>query len=255
MRSMASGAAFHRAYPRATQQAFLEAHEHAFACFGGVHRVLRHDNLTSAAREILRGHRRAGTVRFVAFRARWRFEARFRTPAAGHEKGGVAGEVGYFRRDHWVPVPSVAELDERNGVLLAGCRGDERRLSDGRERCVGAALAIERDHLLPVAEAGFDLAAVSFPLVDASGCVTVRANASSLPPRPGRKVRASLDAAHLEVWHNGARVARHERGPGRRQQVSGPRPLPRRPRARAGRDGRLQAARAVARQRALAGRP
>jgi hypothetical protein len=30
MRSMASGAAFHRAYPRATQQAFMEAHESAF---------------------------------------------------------------------------------------------------------------------------------------------------------------------------------------------------------------------------------
>ena len=36
MRSMASGAAFHRAYLHATQQAFLEAHEHAFAYFGGV---------------------------------------------------------------------------------------------------------------------------------------------------------------------------------------------------------------------------
>jgi len=35
MRSMASGAAFHRAYPHATQQAFLEAHELAFAWFGG----------------------------------------------------------------------------------------------------------------------------------------------------------------------------------------------------------------------------
>jgi transposase len=39
MRSMASGAAFHRAYPRATQQAFLEAHEHAFRYFGGVFEV------------------------------------------------------------------------------------------------------------------------------------------------------------------------------------------------------------------------
>ena len=38
MRSMASGAAFHRAYLHATQQAFLEAHEHAFAHFGGVRR-------------------------------------------------------------------------------------------------------------------------------------------------------------------------------------------------------------------------
>ena len=36
VRSMASGAAFHRAYPRATQQAFLEAHEGAFQYFAGV---------------------------------------------------------------------------------------------------------------------------------------------------------------------------------------------------------------------------
>jgi transposase len=43
MRSMARGAAFHRAYDRATQQALLEAHEHAFQFFGGVFRVLRYD--------------------------------------------------------------------------------------------------------------------------------------------------------------------------------------------------------------------
>jgi hypothetical protein len=41
MRSMASGGAFHRAYPHANQQAFLEAHELAFACFGGVFRLWR----------------------------------------------------------------------------------------------------------------------------------------------------------------------------------------------------------------------
>ena len=69
MRSMASGAAFHRAYRHATQQAFLEAHELAFAHFGGVFRLLRYDNLASAVRKILRGHRREETVRFVAFRS------------------------------------------------------------------------------------------------------------------------------------------------------------------------------------------
>jgi len=185
MRSMASGAAFHRAYPRATQQAFLEAHEHAFAYFGGVHRVLRYDNLPSAVRKILRGHRREETVRFVAFRSHWRFEAQFCTPAAGHEKGGVEGEIGYFRRNHWVPIPSAADLDELNRMLLAGCRADERRRLDGRERRVGEALAIEQDHLLPVAETGFDLAEVSFPVVNASGCITVRTNAYSVPLRPG----------------------------------------------------------------------
>ena len=107
MRSMASGAAFHRAYLHATQQAFLEAHEEAFAYFGGVFRLLRYDNLASAVRKILRGHRREETARFVAFRSHWRFAAEFCTPGEGHEKGGVEGEVGYFRRNHLVPVPAV----------------------------------------------------------------------------------------------------------------------------------------------------
>jgi hypothetical protein len=37
--------------------------------------------------------------------------------------------------------------------------------------------------------------------------------------RPGTKVQASLHAAHLEIWHGGARVARHERCHSRRQQI------------------------------------
>ena len=68
MRSMASGAAFHCAYGHATQQAFLEAHELAFAFFSGVFRRLRYDNLTSAVKKILRGYRREETARFIALR-------------------------------------------------------------------------------------------------------------------------------------------------------------------------------------------
>ena len=56
MRSMGSGDAFHRAYPHATQQALLEAHEHAFAYFGGVFKTLRYDNMTSVVKKILRGY-------------------------------------------------------------------------------------------------------------------------------------------------------------------------------------------------------
>jgi len=77
MRSMASGGAFHCAYLHATQQAFLEAHELAFAYFGGVFHRLRYDNLTAAVRRVLRGPRRAETSRFVAFRPPWHYAAQF----------------------------------------------------------------------------------------------------------------------------------------------------------------------------------
>src|ERR1700687_1642033 len=115
---MVSGAAFHRAYQRATQQAFLEAHEQAFHYFGGVFRLLRYDNLKSAVKKILRGHQREETTRFIAFRSHWRFESDFCTPAEGHEKGGVEGEGGYFRRNHMVPVPNVASWEELDIFLL-----------------------------------------------------------------------------------------------------------------------------------------
>ena len=54
MRSMGSGGGFHRAYTNATQQAFLEGHEHGFQYFGGVFHTLRYDNLSSAVKKILR---------------------------------------------------------------------------------------------------------------------------------------------------------------------------------------------------------
>ena len=50
---------------------------------GGVFAVLRYDNLTSAVRKVLRGHRREETVRFLAFRSHWQFEASFCTPGRG----------------------------------------------------------------------------------------------------------------------------------------------------------------------------
>ena len=199
MRSMASGAAFHRAYLHATQQAFLEAHEHAFAYFGGVFNMLRYDNLASAVRKILRGHRREETVRFMAFRSHWRFAAEFCTPGEGHEKGGVEGEGGYFRRNHLVPVPCVADLDAFNALLLTACRADEARILAGRSETIGAAMAVERGHLLSCMTEGFALAEIVFPLVDKQGCVTVKTNYYSVPVRAGTRVEARVHPLHVEI--------------------------------------------------------
>lgn len=219
MRSMASGGAFHRAYPRPTQQAFLEAHELAFAYFGGVFRKLRYDNLASAVKKILRGQRREETVRFIAFRSHWQFEASFCTPGEGHEKGGVEGEGGYFRRNHLVPVPKTKDLDEINRILEAGSRSEESRLIAGRSQPVGEAMELERGHLLPCQKDGFDLGDLSFPIVDASGCVRVKTNAYSVPVKPGLTVQAKAYASSIEVWYQGHQVARHERCYFHKQQV------------------------------------
>ena len=137
---MKSGAAYHRAYLHATQQAFFEAHEHAFAYFGGVFAVLRYDNLASAVTKVFRGHTRDEHTRFLAFRSHWHFDAEFCGPAQPQEKGGVEGEVGTFRRNHLVPVPEVLDLEVFNGKLLADCIADQSRQIGARTAPVGALL-------------------------------------------------------------------------------------------------------------------
>ena len=219
LRSMASAGAFHRAYPHASQQAFLEGHEEAFDYFGGVFQVLRYDNLKSAVQRILRGSQREETARFIAFRSHWGYAAEFCNPAHGNEKGGVEGEGGFFRRNHLVPVPVARDYAHLNELLREASKKDEERVVGDRQVSVGAAMASEREHLLPLAKEGFDLAAVRFPAVNSSGCAKVLTNFYSVPLAVGTEVQAKIHAAYVEIWHQGKCLARHERCFGRQQKV------------------------------------
>lgn len=219
MRSMASGGAFHRAYPHATQQAFLEAHELAFAFFSGVFKVLRYDNLKSAVKKILRGHQREETARFIGFRSHWGFASEFCTPGEGHEKGGVEGEGGQFRRNYLVPVPSVQNLEELNLLLLSGSVAEQNRVITGRTQTIGAVMLAEQDHLLPLADEGFDLASLHFPHVNASGCVKVLTNFYSAPLPMGVSVQVKVYSAYVEIWYQVKCLTRHERCYERHQKV------------------------------------
>ena len=80
-------------------------------------------------------------------------------------------------------------------------------------------MQVEREHLLPLAEEGFDLAEVSFPRVDGLGRVKVRTNFYSVPLQPGTCVQAKVYSSSVELWHEGQCRARHERCYGRQQEV------------------------------------
>jgi len=175
--------------------------------------------LKAAVKKILRGFRREETARFIAFRSHWRFASEFCTPEEPHEKGGIEGEAGYFRRNHWVPIPRARDLAELNTQLLAACRADESRVIAGRNEPVGTMMIEERAHLLPLAEQDFELAEVCFPRVDGLGCVRVRTNLYSVPAKPGRTVEVRLYPSYVEVRDEGRCIARHERCYRRQQQV------------------------------------
>jgi len=220
MRSMFSGDAFHRAYTNATQQAFLEGHEHAFAWFNGVFHTLRYDNLTAAVKKILRGYRREETSRVIAFRSHWGFTAEYCNPGSGNEKGGVENEVGRYRRNWLVPVPEADDLAALNEQLLSGCMASRQRQIGGRKITVGEASESERSHLLPLAEDSFPIDEVLYPLmVDAKRRVKVKSNWYSVPLWPGLRITARVGPSFVEIEHDGARVARHQRCYGRGLQI------------------------------------
>jgi hypothetical protein len=211
MRSMKSGAAYHRAYRHAHQQAFFDAHEHAFGYFGGVFRTLRYDNLASAVKKVFRGHTREEHTRFIAFRSHWEFAAEFCGAAQPQEKGGVEGEVGAFRRNHLVPVPEEADLNALNGRLLADCIFDQSRRIGDRQAPVGEMLIQERGHLLPIPKEGFDLAEAHTSQVDAKGCIKTHNAWYSAPLRVGTSAHVRALPSSVEIWNDGRRVAVHER--------------------------------------------
>ncbi len=220
MRSMASGDAFHRAYTNATQQALLEGHEYAFDYFGGVFRTLRYDNMTSVVKKILRGRQRIETDRIIAFRSHWRYQSEYCNPAKGNEKGGVEGELGWYRRNCLVPVPEAKDLAALNEHLLAACVANRARTIQGKSMTVGEASQQERAFLSPPAEEGFPIEEVVYPLVvDGHGRAKVKANWYSAPLSPGLRVSAVVGPSWIEIRHDNQCAARHPRRYGRGHQI------------------------------------
>jgi hypothetical protein len=107
---------------------------------------------------VLRGRRRVEQDRFVALRSHYLYESSFtrRGKEGAHEKGGVEGEVGRYRRRHFVPVPKVGSLKELNDLLEDACFAELERRIAGREETVGEALLVERRALKPLPIEDFD---------------------------------------------------------------------------------------------------
>ncbi|MGE3835932.1 MAG: IS21 family transposase [Acidimicrobiia bacterium] len=125
-----SGKAVHVAYANETQESFFDGFVTAFDTLGGVPGRVRLDNLKPAVIRVLLGRARLENTRFVLLRSAYGFDAFYCQPGleGAHEKGGVEGEVGRFRRRHLTPVPSVGSLAELN-ELLAAADDDARRNS------------------------------------------------------------------------------------------------------------------------------
>ena len=222
MRLSASGKGFHRVYLNEAQQVFCDGHVRAFEHFGGVPSRVRYDNLKPAVVRVLKGRDRQETERFVALRSHYGFDSFFCHPGVegAHEKGGVEGDVGRFRRRHLVPVPRVSSIAELNALVEAGDLADDRRRIYGHPCTVAEHFELERDALLLLPDEPFDVSLVLSCRVDTKSRVCVRQCRYSVPVRyAGRRLEVRLGADSVEVRDGTRTVALHPRARGKGSEV------------------------------------
>jgi hypothetical protein len=163
---------------------------------------------------LVKGRARVENPRWTAFRSHYRFTAFYCEPgqAGAHEKGGVEGDVGYFRRNYLVPVPEVDSLAELNEAIEEAERAEDSRRIGARIRTIGQDFATEAPLLIPLPDEPFETGLLLSPRVDRYSQITVRCCRYSVPVHlVGRQVRVVLRSTELIVYHRQAEVARHPR--------------------------------------------
>lgn len=197
-----SGRAVHVAYANQAQESFLDGHVHAFNVLGGVPGRIRYDNLKPAVIRVLLGRDRLENERFIALRSHYAYDSFFCEPGIGgaHEKGGIEGEIGRFRRRHLTPVPKATSLTALNTRLAVADTFDQGRRIAARTETVGAAAIRELPSLRALPPEEFDVATLLSCKVDAKARICVRQSYYSVPARlAGARVSVALGARSFTV--------------------------------------------------------
>jgi len=109
------------AYPRETQEMVMDAHNQAFAFYGGVPLQMVYDNLKTVVDTVFVGKERKFNRRFMALANHSLFEPVACTPAAGWEKGQVENQVGNVREWLFTPRAKFESFNALNQWLEKRC--------------------------------------------------------------------------------------------------------------------------------------
>lgn len=210
------------AYPRETQERLFDAHNRAFAFFGGVPQRMIYDNLKSVVQTILTGKARQFNPRFMALANHYLFEPVACTPASGWEKGQVENQVGNIREWLFTPRPRFASLADLNDWLALRCRELAQRQQPTEDRPIAEVFAQEHNTLRAIA-APFEGYLEEMLRVSGTCLVRVDYNRYSVPAEfAGKAVSVRLTADRLRIVHDRQIIAEHPRQFGRNQRVCNP---------------------------------
>jgi transposase len=120
-----SNAGFAQVLPGENCECLLEGLKWIFQHLGGVPRKILFDNLTAAV--TIKSRNRKIAESFDRFCLHYGFEAEFCNIDCPNEKGNVENKVGYSRRNWFVPIPSIQDIEAFNQQLFQEAEEDLKR--------------------------------------------------------------------------------------------------------------------------------
>ncbi len=204
------------AYPRETQEMVFDAHNRAFAYFGGVPLRMVYDNLKAVVETIFTGKERLFNRRFMVLANHYLFEPVACTPASGWEKGQVENQVGNIREWLFTPLARFASFEALNEWLATRCRElAQRKHPVTPEHSIAACFVTEQPALRRIT-APFDGYVEHVLRVSSTCLVVLDRNRYSVPAAfAGRVVSVRSTATQVRIVADGAVIAEHARRFGR----------------------------------------
>ncbi len=211
------------AYPRETQEMVFDAHNRAFAFFGGVPLRMVYDNLKAVVETIFTGKERLFNRRFMVLANHYLFEPVACTPASGWEKGQVENQVGNIREWLFTPLARFASFEALNEWLATRCRElAARKHPIAPEQSIAACFITEQLALRRIT-AAFEGYVEHMLRVSSTCLVVLDRNRYSVPAAfAGRAVSVRSTATEVRVVADGAVIAEHARRFGRDQLICDP---------------------------------
>jgi transposase len=211
------------AYPRETQEMVFDAHNRAFAFFGGVPQRMVYDNLKAVVDTIFTGKDRLFNRRFMVLANHYLFEPVACTPASGWEKGQVENQVGNIREWLFTPLARFASFEALNEWLATRCRElAQRKHPVTPEQSIATCFITEQLALRRIT-APFDGYVEHMLRVSSTCLVMLDRNRYSVPATfAGRAVSVRSTATEIRVVADGAVIAEHARRFGRDQLICDP---------------------------------
>lgn len=210
---------FSRIYRRETLEMVLDAHEKAFAFFGGVTEQGIYDNMSTAVTKVLMGKDRDWNIRFSEYCSHHGVEHVACNPASGWEKGRVERKVQTGRVDFFKPIPRTEDdsLEELNRQFLdrsIEC-ARRRRHPEREDKTVWEVFQEEQEYLRPM-KPGFELCVEHQRRCSKTCLVQVDRNHYSAHYSASQhSVTVHVYADSIVLRHHGEVVAEHRRHFGR----------------------------------------